>query len=411
MIRPTDKASDGFTRDFDSLVNSPLVGVPEEDMSRLALIEKTFDPYALDKTLEHTPDHIDCPACQGANTALVVTAADLAEMGFEAAAKFWILYRAQDPSLRPRTHETTESYINALRVFFGKVRLCDITPGQLRAYQIARIHNTLRMTAGESHPWKQAAGNSVINHEISVLGQMLTFARLWHRIKPYYFPLEQKSWSPREILSEEDEETLWKVASKHPEAALAYWVAAITANTTASGIELRGLRLKHLFLTSQIAEFYIPEDSVKNDSRPRRIALNNLARWAVEQCLKRAIKLGACEPNHFLFPFRIKRNKYDPTRPASPYFLRKSWAKLQKCTGFLELKPHDLRHLCITKMLENGVNPETVIAIAGHVGRKMMEYYAHQRRQVKYAAVLTLETKKKPAVNDPAAGAQTRKTG
>jgi hypothetical protein len=62
-------------------------------------------------------------------------------------------------------------------------------------------------------------------------------------------------------------------------------------------------------------------------------------------------------------------------------------------------------------MLENGVNPETVIAIAGHVGRKMMEYYAHQRRQVKYAAVLTLETKKPPAASRPAAGSRKLKLG
>jgi integrase len=131
----------------------------------------------------------------------------------------------------------------------------------------------------------------------------------------------------------------------------------------------------------------------------------------VGECLKRALKLGACEPDHFLFPFWCKRNLYDPTRPASRWFLRKSWAKLQKATGFLELNPHDLRHQCITKMLENGVNPETVIAIAGHVGRKMMEYYAHQRRQVKYAAVLTLETKKAPAASRPAAGSQKLKLG
>jgi hypothetical protein len=42
------------------------------------------------------------------------------------------------------------------------------------------------------------------------------------------------------------------------------------------------------------------------------------------------------------------------------------------------------------------VNPETVIAIAGHVGRKMMEYYAHQRTRVKYAAVMAIEPKPKP---------------
>jgi integrase len=407
-----NKARDGFINDFDSLVDHFQTPVELSDlMGPLVVVHRPLDPFALDLRLDHTADHADCPACQGANTALVITSADFAEMTFEDAAKFWKLHRANDTGLRDRTHATTDGHLDALRKFFGRIRLCDITPGQMRGYQIARMHNTLRISGQELHPWKHQAGNSIINHELSVVGQMMTFAKLWHRIQPYYFPLPQKSWSPRQVLSEEDEEHLWATAKKHPEASLAYWCATITNNTSASGIELRGLRLKHLFLTSQIAEIYVPEDFVKNDSRPRRISLNNLARWAVDECLKRAIKLGACEPEHFLFPFRVKRNLYDPTRPASRWFLRKSWEKLQQATGFVELNPHDLRHQCITKMLENGVNPETVIAIAGHVGRKMMEYYAHQRRQVKYAAVLTLETKKPPAASRPAAGSRKLKLG
>jgi integrase len=403
-----NKERDGFASDFDSLVDKGQTGAEPINMGLLEVVARPFDPFTLDLKLDHTIDHVDCPACKGANAAFIVTSEDLADMNFTDAAGFWKLYREQSPVLRERTHETTEGYLDALKKFFGKIILRDITPGHLRGYQIARIHNALRVNGQEIHPWKRKAGNSIINHELSVVGQMLTFAKLWHRCKPYYFPLPQKSWSPREVLSEEDEEQLWRTAAKHPEAALAYWCATITNNTTASGIELRGLRLKHIFMTSQIAEIYIPEDSVKNDSRPRRISLNGPARWAVSECLKRAIKLGACEPDHFLFPFRVKRNLYDPTRPPSRWFLRKSWEKLRAATGFLELNPHDLRHQCITKMLENGVNPETVIAIAGHVGRKMMEYYAHQRCQVKYAAVLTLETKKKPAAHKAATGTHNR---
>jgi integrase len=225
---------------------------------------------------------------------------------------------------------------------------------------------------------------------------MLSHCRLWNRIKPYYFPLAQAPWCPHEILSEEEEEKLWKTASKHPEAALAYWVATITNNTTAAGIELRGLRLKHLFLRSNdISEIYIPEDSVKNDSRPRKIALNTTAKWAVEQCYKRALKLGSCEPDHYLFPFRIKRNLWDPTRPPSRWFLRNSWNKLRKATGFTKLNPYDLRHHCITRLLENDVEPETVRSIAGQVTAKMVEYYSHHRRSAKYSAVLVIESRKK----------------
>jgi integrase len=87
----------------------------------------------------------------------------------------------------------------------------------------------------------------------------------------------------------------------------------------------------------------------------------------------------------------VKRHVYDPKRPASPFFLRKSWEQLREATGFTDLRPHDLRHHCITRMLERGVNPETVRAIAGHVTAQMMDFYAHQRAQVKYEAVMAIE--------------------
>jgi integrase len=236
---------------------------------------------------------------------------------------------------------------------------------------------------------------------------------LWEKIKPYYSPLGIPNWSPRDVLTEEDEEKLFSIAASHPEAQLAYWVACITNNTTAAGCELRGLRLKNLFLKDgkEISEIYVPADAVKNNSRPRKIALNRTAKWAIEQCYRRAMQLGACQPDHYLFPLRLNRektedqskhrDKYDPTRPASRWFLRKSWDKLRAATGLHQLNPHDLRHQCITRMLENGVMPETVRAIAGHVTEEMMQYYSHIRRQAKYDAVLAIEQNERGQVKKP----------
>jgi integrase len=398
MIDLPNQLKDGFELDFDSLVDGP----EEATMGKLALVPGFINPFSLDLKLDHTRDHFECPACRQANKAVQLTGAELAAMPFDEAKAAWCLLRRQQAGLRQRTHEATLGYLNAMGRFFGRMRLCDITPGQVRSYQIARSRNVLRIEGAETHPWDEPVSNSYINHEIATLGKMMKFAALWHRIKPYYSALPVRRWSPREVLTIDQEERFFRELPKHPEAALAYWVAAITNNTTASGMELRGLRLKHIFLRGQEdSEIYIPEDAVKNDSRPRKLALNTLARWAVAQCFKRALRLGATDPDHYLFPFRIKRNLYDPARPASRFFLRKSWSKLRAATGFVNLKPHDLRHQCITSMLENGVNPETVIAIAGHVGRKMLEYYSHHRRQVKYAAVMTLEAKKPQALRPP----------
>lgn len=350
---------------------------------------------------EHTIDHNNCPACKASNVALQAEKIGLSSLPFAEARKFWTLLRAQSTSLKERTHETDANYLKQLGKFFDKIRLRDITPGHLRGYQIARLHNLVRVAGAEVHPWTKAAGHSIINHELSVLQRILEHCRLWARLKPYYFPLPTPKWSPRQILSEADEQRFFAAASADPECGLAYWVAAITTNTSASGIELRGLRLRHIFLrdAGDISEIYVPEDAVKNDSRPRKIPLNPLAKWAIEQCYKRALRLGSCEPDHFIFPYRDRRkNAYDPERPPSRWVFRRSWSKLRAATGFPNVKPHDFRFLCVTKMLENGVDPEAVRAVAGHVSQRMVEYYAKHRREAKYAAVMAILGKPKEKV-------------
>jgi hypothetical protein len=168
----------------------------------------------------------------------------------------------------------------------------------LKAYQVARQSNAIAIAAKVQHPWTRMGSNSRINHELNVLAQMLRACNDWERIRPYYFPLEVPNWSPRQILSETEEEALFRKVAGYPEAELAYCVAAITNNTTASGIELRCLKLENVYLRprGEISEIYIPPEACKNDHRPRKIALNEIARWAVSKVYQRAIKLGCTEP-------------------------------------------------------------------------------------------------------------------
>jgi hypothetical protein len=52
---------------------------------------------------------------------------------------------------------------------------------------------------------------------------------------------------------------------------------------------------------------------------------------------------------------------------------------------------YDLRHHCITELLENpNHSQQTVQAIAGHVSRRMMKRYSHIRSAAKRAAVCGL---------------------
>jgi len=42
----------------------------------------------------------------------------------------------------------------------------------------------------------------------------------------------------------------------------------------------------------------------------------------VSKVYRRAIKLGSTNPEHYLFPIRVKQGEYDPTRSATRWFPR-----------------------------------------------------------------------------------------
>jgi Phage integrase family len=116
-----------------------------------------------------------------------------------------------------------------------------------------------------------------------------------------------------------------------------------------------------------------------------------VAKWAVSKVHQRTLKLGSTKPEHYLFPIRVKGNEYDPTRLATRWCLRCSWNHLRDNSGFHQLRPHDLRHHAIPRMLENEVDGELVNAISGHVGKRMREFYSHQRVRVRYEAAQAIE--------------------
>jgi len=161
----------------------------------------------------------------------------------------------------------------------------------------------------------------------------------------------------------------------------------ITRNTTASGCELRGLRLKHLELDADPPRLHVPPDSTKNNIRPRTIPLNPDALAACKRALERARGLGCHYPEDYLFPYRTNRALWDPRRPASSGWLRKQITYLREVTGIDHINPHVFRHLAVTELLEKGAAEQTVIALAGWVGRKMIETYSHARIEAKADAV------------------------
>ena len=128
---------------------------------------------------------------------------EFSSLEFIVAAETWMREREMK-WLRPRTHETNANYIRNLSFFFNRRRLVEITAHHLREYQICRQRNEILTPRGLTSPWRNVPTASLINHELSCLALILKRAGLWALISPWYAPLPEPSWSPREILAEDE---------------------------------------------------------------------------------------------------------------------------------------------------------------------------------------------------------------
>jgi Phage integrase family len=63
-----------------------------------------------------------------------------------------------------------------------------------------------------------------------------------------------------------------------------------------------------------------------------------------------------------------------------------AWESARKAAG-VSCRFHDLRHTFISRLAESQASDSTVMALAGHVSRAMMERYSHIRMEAKRHAV------------------------
>jgi integrase len=257
-------------------------------------------------------------------------------------------------------------YIKSLSAFFGDARLHSISGDRIRAYQQARA---------------TVAGPSYVNKELCLVQQIKKRAGLPTHD---YQPLPVRGDSCGRVLSEPEYRALFAAAKSKREWEAAYLFARLSVNSTCGPSEVRTLRRMDVDL--ERATIRVQPQGAKNQHRIRTIPLNADALDAVKEAWERAGGLGACLPEHYLFPFRLKRDQWDPTRPQRSF--KKAWAQITKAAGLTGLRMYDLRHDALTKLLEDPeTSEETVEAIAGHISHKMKKRYSHIRIEARRDAV------------------------
>ena len=377
------------------------IDAPDVSIYRVTAADIPVKTLSLE--IKHTFGHVDCPACDGLRDRIMGHDPDaLRTLLFTEAALKWHYMKSK--YLKPRTAYQDERHIANLSQFFGKMLLKNIHLGHIREYQEWRGRNACLHGVGKGSGcehgcteglWTRPCGASLINHELSALQQILKHAGLWEKFGDFYRPLKEPSWRPPKVMTDEEEIRLLKIAERHPEWELAFIVANISLNTSATGTELRNLRFRDLDLESRVPSVAIIGDHLKRDVRTRIITLNDSAQAMFRRAVSRARALGSFHPDHFIFPFRESTNHWNPTKPASASWLRKQWDGMREAVGLPWLTPHCLRHQCITLMYEAGVDDETIRHTAGHHSQRMSRWYSHNRKHKQMNALDMIDPTKR----------------
>lgn len=346
-------------------------------------------PELLLPQLQHTFGHINCPACIASRADIMGHDPDsLLKLQFPTAAIIWL--ETCKPYMKDNSFIMKAQHVKQLGRFFSELTPAEIHIGHLRQYQRSRATNDLKR-------WRGTAQASIINHELSVMQQLLKRCGRWGDFREHYHPLPIPPSQKPKVMSQKEEYRLFKVAETNADFELAYLVASLSVNTTACGSELRHLRIEHLSMEASPPRFTVNPEQTKNQYRSRTIPLNESAMDAMGRVLKRCRKLGSFLPEHYLFPKRLTRNRWDPYQPASTSWLRVSFNALRDAADLPWLTPHALRHQAITKMMENGAPIEVVKTISGHISDQMIRHYSHTRFEASLDALSKIDSLRKRA--------------
>jgi integrase len=335
---------------------------------------------------------------------------------FDQAAKLWLDTRIAAPCeghispryIRRATEKDFRGGLRTLGLFFSCRKLADIKPRELSEYQRLRSRGEAPFIRQQRCHSKKELGPSpvgprVVNKELDLLIRLLKRAGCWTHLFEHTYEklLVNESELPRALTPEEQERWL-RISSLQPRWAAVHWYSLLAFDTSLSTNELRAIRLGDINLQQQVIS--VPPDGAKNRYRLRTIALiSPEAQWAAEKLIERARSLGASSPQHYLFPYRLVRNQFDPTRPMSETGLRKVWDEVRMAAKLPGFRPYDTRHTAITRMAEEGIRIAVIMKCAGHVSARTSDHYTHISEQAERREFDRVRGPQKSPPSSPAA--------
>jgi integrase len=329
---------------------------------------------------------------------LTASSEDFARLIFEDAAEKYLLGRL--PELAESSQQKERQLLVKPKEYFRGKRLRNIEAEDVHGFR----------------QWRTAegVGPAIINMEVGVIRRMLKRAKRWGALAEDIRPLRE----PRSVgraMSLEDKLRLLSAAGSNPDWENARLAMTLALCTTMRGVEIKNLRWRDV-------DFFRQSLTVrrsKTEAGLRAIPMNVDAYSAILELRERAKEFNGTQPEHFLFP-ACEHGHIDPKRPMKSW--RTSWRRMTQliqcpacrtaqgpgktcqnaeCGASIKdvrsplagLRFHDLRHHAITELAESQASDSTIMALAGHVSRKMLEHYSHIRQDAKREAVNVLSAR------------------
>jgi integrase len=287
---------------------------------------------------------------------------------FDQAADAWL--QSVKTHLSERTQDIHEVALRChLKPALGALLLCDIDASRIGSYQAGRK--------------AEGAASRTLNKELQVLRQILKRYKLWASLQGDV-RFERESDHIGKAMTEEQETGLLAACESNP---LLRAVVALALNTALRKNEIRTMRWRQIDLIQRTLT--VGRTKTEGGSG-RTIPLNSMAYTAL---VRWASRFPEAKPEDYVFPSceaaGIEREHPDPERidPSHPVrSWRSAWRRALKDAS-LNIRFHDLRHSCITKLAEGQASEQTLMSIAGHLSRKMIELYSHIRMAAKRTAL------------------------
>lgn len=298
------------------------------------------------------------------------------------------------PTLAPKSVVIEKTNLSHILPVLGQRLLTDLGAADISRYQQARL--------------KDGAAPKTINLEVGTVRAILRRHRLWGNIQPDVRMLKTSDDIGKALDAKEEKALLDACADSRSRSLLP--AVLLGLNTGMRYSELRLLRWEQVDLKQRNVRV---GKSKTEAGAGRTIPLNDRATKVLQFW---ADQFPQRKSRHFVFPserygaggdtFEACVFDTDPTRAINSW--KEAWESA-KARAKVTVRFHDLRHTCVTRMLEGGVPLSVVASLLGWspaTTARMAKRYGHIGQVAQRQAVAVLDAhsaRKRPQSKSPRA--------